>query len=52
MHVLPKANPLYENIPTHKIVPPDVLNKLAKGSFSGYLSYTDADFETDCMSTP
>ena len=49
MHVLPKANPLYEKIPAHKIVPPDVLNKLAKGSFSGYLSYTDADFEADCI---
>jgi hypothetical protein len=49
MHVLPKANPLYEKIPAHKIVPPDVLNKLAKGSFSGYLSYTDIDFEADCI---
>jgi hypothetical protein len=49
MHVLPKANPLYEKIPAHKIVPPDVLNKLAKESFSGYLSYTDADFVADCI---
>jgi hypothetical protein len=49
MHVLPKANPLYEKIPAHKIVPPDVLNTLAKGSFSGYLSYTDAGFVADCI---
>lgn len=49
MHVLPKANPLYEKIPAHNIVPPDVLNKLAKGSFSGYLRYTDADFVADCI---
>jgi hypothetical protein len=49
MHVLPKANPLYEKIPAHGIVPPDVLNKLAKGSFSGYLSYTDADFVAECI---
>ncbi|MDR3579838.1 MAG: GTPase-activating protein [Oryzomonas sp.] len=49
MHVLPKANPLYEKIPAQKIVLTDVLNKLAKGSFSGYLSYTDADFVADCI---
>ncbi|MGD0585895.1 MAG: GTPase-activating protein [Oryzomonas sp.] len=49
MNVLPKANPLYEKISAHKIVPPDVLNKLAKGGFSGYLSYTDIDFEADCV---
>lgn len=49
MRLLPKANPLYEKIPAHKVVPPEVLNKLAKGGFSGYLSYTDADFEADCI---
>jgi len=49
MPLLPKANPLYEKIPAHKLVPPEVLNKLAKGGFSGYLSYTDADFEANCI---
>jgi hypothetical protein len=49
MHVLPKANPLYEKIPAHNLVLPDVLNKLAKRSFSGYLGYTDTDFEADCV---
>jgi hypothetical protein len=49
MHVLPKANPLYEKIPARKIVLPDVLNKLSKGSFSGSLSFADADFVADCI---
>jgi hypothetical protein len=49
MRLLPKANPLYEKIPARKIVPPEVLNKLAKGGFSGYLRYTDTDFEADCI---
>ncbi|GFE60521.1 GTPase-activating protein [Geobacter sp. AOG2] len=49
MSLLPKANPLYEKIPAHKLVPPEVLNKLAKGGFSGYLSYGDADFEANCI---
>jgi hypothetical protein len=49
MHVLPKVNPLCEKIPAHKIVPPDVLNKLAKRSFSGYRGYSDTDFEADCV---
>jgi len=49
MSLLPKANPLYEKIPAHKFVPPEVLNKLAKGGFSGNLSYSDTGFEADCI---
>lgn len=49
MSLLPKTNPLYEKIPAHKLIPPEALKKLAKGGFSGYLSYTDADFEADCI---
>ncbi|KAB0668815.1 GTPase-activating protein [Oryzomonas sagensis] len=49
MRFLPKANPLYEKIPARKVVPSEVLNKLAKGGFSGYLRYTDTDFEADCI---
>ncbi|QEM68891.1 GTPase-activating protein [Geobacter sp. FeAm09] len=49
MRLLPKANPLYEKIPALKVVLPEVLNKLAKGGFSGYLRHTDTDFEADCI---
>lgn len=49
MHFLPKANPLYEHISTQKIVIPDVLEKLGKGSFTGYLSYSSLDFESNCI---
>ncbi|KAB0663690.1 GTPase-activating protein [Oryzomonas japonica] len=49
MRLLPKANPLYEKIPASKVVPSEVLNKLAKGGFSGYLRYTDTDFGADCI---
>ena len=49
MHFLPKANPLYENISVTKIVIPDVLDKLGKGGFTGYLGYGAADFEACCI---
>lgn len=39
MVVLPRSNPLYENIPAHKATLPDILNKMGSGGFSGYLSY-------------
>jgi len=46
MHFLPKANPLYEHISSQKVVMPDVLEKLGKGGFTGYLSYSSANFES------
>jgi len=49
MSLLPNANPLYEKIPARKLVPPEVLNKLGKGGFSGNFRYSDADFEADCI---
>ncbi len=49
MSLLPKANPLYEKIPARKVVPPEMLNKLAKGGFSGNLSYSGTDCEADCI---
>lgn len=45
MHFLPKANPLYEQIAADKIVIPDILEKLGKGGFTGYLQYLSANFE-------
>lgn len=39
MVVLPRSNPLYEHIPTHKTKLPDMLNKMGSGGFTGYLSY-------------
>lgn len=49
MHFLPKANPLYEHISAHKVLIPDVLEKLGKGGFTGYLSYSSATFESYCI---
>lgn len=40
MVILPRANPLYENIPALKVTLPEVLAKMASGGFTGYLSYT------------
>lgn len=39
MVILPRSNPLYEQIPTHKIKLPEVLTKMGKGGFTGYLGY-------------
>lgn len=49
MHFLPKASPLYEHIPAQKVFIPDVLEKLGKGGFTGYLSHTAQDFESCCI---
>lgn len=40
MFLLPKGNPLYENIPAAKIKLPEMLEKLKNGSFTGYLNFT------------
>ncbi|MGB4599870.1 MAG: GTPase-activating protein [Trichlorobacter sp.] len=39
MLILPRSNPLYEHLPSHKIKLPEVLTKMASGGFTGYLSY-------------
>ena len=49
MRFLPKANPLYEKISATKVVMPDVLEKLAKGGFTGYLSHSAPGFEACCV---
>jgi len=49
MHFLPKANPLYEQISAEKVIIPDILEKLGKGHFTGYLSHTAVDFEAYCI---
>lgn len=49
MRFLPKANPLYENVSATKVVIPDVLEKLGKGGFTGYLSHTAKGFEAYCI---
>jgi len=46
MYFLPKANPLYEQISTDKVLLPDLLEKLAKGHFTGYLNHTAPGFES------
>jgi hypothetical protein len=49
MRFLPKANPLYEKISASKLVIPDVLEKLGKGGFTGYLSHVAVGFEAYCL---
>lgn len=39
MVVLPRSNPLYEQIPSQKAKLPDMLNKMGNGGFTGYLGY-------------
>jgi hypothetical protein len=40
MFLLPKGNPLHENIPVTKVRLPEILEKLKAGSFTGYLNFT------------
>ena len=49
MYFLPKANPLYEQISTDKVLLPDLLEKLAKGHFTGYLNHAAPGFESYCI---
>ncbi|HEY3308595.1 MAG TPA: hypothetical protein VGJ93_09075 [Desulfuromonadaceae bacterium] len=46
MYVLPKVNPLYEKISSEKIIITEVLEKLGKGGFTGYLSHSSTGFES------
>lgn len=39
MLILPRSNPLYENIPSNKTKLPDMLTKMGSGGFTGYISY-------------
>lgn len=40
MFLLPKGNPLFENLAVSKLKLPDVLIKLSNGTFTGYASFT------------
>jgi hypothetical protein len=42
MFLLPKGNPLYENIPVSKVNLPEMLDKLNFGGFTGYLRFSFA----------
>jgi len=42
MFLLPKGNPLYENIPVSKVNLPEMLDKLNFGGFTGYLKFSFA----------
>ena len=39
MFLLPKGNPLFENLAVSKLKLPDVLTKLSNGAFTGYASF-------------
>ncbi len=43
MFQLPKGNPLFENLVASRLRLPDVVTKLANGSFTGYASFTFPD---------
>jgi hypothetical protein len=49
MYFLPKANPLYEQISTDKVLVPELLEKLGKGHFTGYLNHAAPGFESYCI---
>ena len=49
MHPLPKTNPVLERIPSSRIVIFDLLDKLVKGCFTGYVSYTAIGIEVSCI---
>lgn len=49
MYFLPKANPLYEQISTDKVFLPELLEKLSKGNFTGYLNHAAPRFESYCI---
>lgn len=49
MFFLPKINPLYEKISTSKVVFPEILEKLGKGEFTGYLNFSSSDFDSYCL---
>lgn len=49
MYFLPKVNPLYERISTDKLRLAELLEKLGKGHFSGYLDHTAPGFESCCI---
>jgi hypothetical protein len=49
MYFLPKANPLYEKITTDKVLLPELLDKLGKGHFTGYLNHATPGFESYCI---
>lgn len=40
MFLLPKGNPLFENLAVSKLKLPEVLSKLSTGSFTGYASFS------------
>ncbi|GAB7027252.1 GTPase-activating protein [Geotalea toluenoxydans] len=39
MFLLPKGNPLYENVAAAKVKLPEILDKLKNGGFTGYLNF-------------
>jgi len=45
MLILPRSNPLYENIPVHKINLPEALKKMGDGGFTGYLGFGSTSSE-------
>lgn len=45
MIILPRSNPLYEQIPNQKIKLPEVLAKMGNGGFTGYIGYSSQTAE-------
>lgn len=45
MYILPRSNPLYENISVQSINLPDAISKLGAGGFTGYLGFGSSSAE-------
>lgn len=45
MLILPRSNPLYENIPVQKVNLPEALKKMGAGGFTGYLGFGSTSSE-------
>lgn len=49
MYFLPKTNPLQERLSASAVNVPDILDKLSKGGFSGYVHHTAPRFDAYCI---
>lgn len=49
MDVLPKIHPIHEHVDTNGVNMPDMLERLAKGGFTGYLHHTAPQFAAYCI---
>ena len=49
MFFLPKTNPLHEHLSASSVNVPDILDKLSRGGFTGYVHHTAPRFDAYCI---